>query len=139
MLQTMRQKILKDDASRETFHQLLEYLKQATDPEKCYIPEDDAAFDEQFGALVSLYSALSNSPDYTRIVMWSFRGSECYIKGMDSWPLYWLTLGNEDCGVIELSIWADGHDDNRIQKGIKAWANTHFPGWEVEKLQCVRR
>ena len=147
ILETIR----KNPEMRNTFQQLLLYLGQMVCPVEDSggaivrsVEHESLIFDSQLTALTNLTRAIDLQENETKIGHWCHRNEESNVRGMDDWSVYWLTLtGYDDEDPFEfpirLTLWAVGKDDNSIQKGIKVWMETHFPRWDIEKLQCVRR
>lgn len=123
----------------------------------------DMMFNAQFEALINMGRALDVPGNDVKIGHWCLRDRERTVKGMKQWSLYWLDLKHDlskgsnypiiaetvengnphrmsltDIELL-LSIWAVGPDDNRIQKAIKIWIETHFGLWEIVSLKAVRR
>jgi hypothetical protein len=164
----MLQTLLKDEDARITFHRILAYLTKLStpvDPSTFHQDSDDPdmVFNEQFRGLINLGRALDVPENDVKIGHWCLRDRERHVKGMDQWSLYWLNLKYDlsegsnypiiaetvengitqrmDLRDIELllSVWAIGPDDNRIQKAIKIWVESHFGAWEIDSLKAVRR
>lgn len=151
------QKLREDEKARGAFQDVLDNLRRLSQPEVSDATVlTDLAFDSYLDLLIDL-KRKTVQEGQTKIGHWCSRESEKLVKTMKGWPLYWLTISLVDglpihpthppviAGVairyteIDLSLWAEGHDDNTIQKGIEAWVGVHFPAWEVKSLKCVRR
>jgi len=164
-MSTILETLLKDEDARITFHRILfNLIKLSTPVDPCDQDSDDPdmEFNEQFTALINIGRALDVQND-VKIGHWCLRDRERHVKGMDRWSLYWLNLKHDlsegsnypiiaetvengitqrmDLRDIELlvSVWAIGPDDNRIQKAIKIWVESHFGLWEIDSLKAVRR
>lgn len=154
------QKLHEDEEARQTFHRLLGFLEDLSTPSVGLKDEDveclELEFMERLDALIHLKRTDVQEGD-VKIGHWCTRESEKLVENMKDWPLYWLSISLAE-GLpihkthppqihqqvlryteLDLSLWAVGHDDNTIQKGIKTWMGVHFPAWEVKSLKCVRR
>jgi hypothetical protein len=149
-MESIRKKLLQDDEARAIFHKIIDYLRYITADDFAGTEDEasDLAFNQQLLALVNMYRKLEHSENDTKIGHWCARENENDVKGMDGWSIYWLSI--QDVNIVaeadhdvvtnvELTLWASGKDDNTIQKAIKIWAETHFKGWSIESLKCVRR
>ncbi len=103
-------------------------------------------FDTRLATVANLFLALSVVDGATRIAHWCTQEKEKDVKGLASYPIYWLELADADCVLgddpihhLYLSIWAAGSDMNEEEKAIKLWAKEHFSGYRVESLRQVRR
>jgi len=159
MAKSILQKLHEDEEARKSFHNILLFLQQASTP--CEdLTEDLDCLELEFMSHIDALAQLQRLPVQegdTKIGHWCSRESEKVFNGLPNWPLYWLTISlamglpihpthpDKVLAVpvryteIDLSLWAEGYDDNTIQKGIKAWVGVHFPVWEVKSLKCVRR
>lgn len=153
------ERLRSDPAIRKTFQDLLRYLgEMSSSPEDSLKPtsliddQQGMIFDQQLTVLTNLARAIDVQDNETKIGHWCTRENESKVRGMDSWFVYWLILKidgayyKSDNGfvapepyMLELTLWAVGKDDNSVQKAIKVWVENHFPDWNIEKLQCVRR
>lgn len=141
------QKLHEDEEARDAFHKILLFLEQVSTPDEGLTEDDVAAIELEFlshlDALIHLKRQSVQEGD-VKIGHWCCMESEKDVEGMDSWPVYWLTLKDESVEggttkELDLSIWASGKDDNTILKGIESWVKVHFPIWTIKRLQCVRR
>lgn len=159
-MESMLQKLHKDPEARKVFQDLLSALDFTSKPEnKLTFPSDDE-MEEQFGSFLDALIHLKRKvvqEGQVKIGHWCTRESEKLVESMRGWPLYWLSMTlTENLPIhdthpakvhgqalryteLDLSLWAEGHDDNTIQKGIMSWMDVHFPAWEVKSLKCVRR
>lgn len=158
MEKSILQKLHEDKEARETFHRFLRCLANLSTPTTGQTEEETEVTELEFttilDAVIDLKRRDTQEPD-VKIGHWCCMESEKDVEGMDSWPVYWLTLSFRllppDDGMpkvvlphleskeLELSIWASGKDDNTILKGIESWVKVHFPIWAIERLKCVRR
>jgi len=156
MEKSMLQKLYEDEEARRIFKNILGDLHQLSDPELSGLfsvnneeskPDFSAVSDDmkevyfqsKLDALINLKRGLVTGEDETKIGHWCTRDGEKAVKTMKGWPIYWLTISATGYIELDLSLWAEGKDDNTIQKGINAWLKVHFPTWEVKSLKCVQR
>jgi len=170
MEKSILQKLHEDEEARASFQQILRKLHRLSGPplsdpdrslddlideSRMELEVKEPFFTEYLDLLINLKRSLETGDDETKIGHWCTRDGEKAVKGMNGWPLYWLTLSlakglpihntHPPSGIalgykeLDLSLWAAGKDDNTMQKGIRAWIGVHFPAWEIKSLKCVRR
>jgi len=159
-MESILQKLHKDPDARQIFQNILLFLGQTSTPSEDLAPEDieclELEFMQQLDALIQ-FKRQAVQEGQVKIGHWCTRESEKLVESMRGWPLYWLSMTlTENLPIhdthpakvhgqalryteLDLSLWAEGHDDNTIQKGIMSWMDVHFPAWEVKSLKCVRR
>jgi hypothetical protein len=148
---------------RIIFHKMLAFLIDSSTPVEAGSEEEtldaiklqaadelvNMQFDTSLMTLVNLHRALDVQGNDTKIGHWCVSENENDVRGMQGWSIYWLEFSgyvspDRKAGMafdspLRLTLWASGKDDNTIQQAIKIWAETHFKGWSIESLKCVRR
>jgi len=121
----------------------LENAEGALDYKKIADDEEKKRFEQYLKAITNVYLALRVKDDGTRFAHWCSQDREARIKGLDEYPIYWLTLkrGCEDPAYnIHLSLWVAGPDDNTEEKAIRLWVKEHFGiEYTIESLRQIRR